>query len=158
MNTKIACSFVSLVIAVVIQSTAAWAEVSVKNAWIRSTTLSQKATGAFMTITSSEAASLVSATSPIAGKVELHEMQMEGGAMMRMRRVENINLPANKAVELGPGGYHVMLMELRQRLDEGKVVPLNLIISTPDGRRSEVAVQVPVAAITAESAPAHRHH
>lgn len=157
MSIKINCSFVALVASITIQSTAALAEVSVKNAWVRGTTPSQKASGAFMTIISSETATLVAATSPISGKVELHEMQVDG-AMMRMRRVENIDLPANKSVELAPGGYHLMLTELKHRLVEGKSVPLNLVIATQDGRRREITVQVPVAPITAETAPAHHHH
>lgn len=157
MSTKSKLCLASVVACLAVQSGVAWAELSVRNAWVRGTTPTQKASGAFMSIVSSEAASLISATSPIAGRVELHEMQTDGG-MMRMRRVDKIDLPARKVVDLGPSGYHVMLMDLRQRLVEGAAVPVTLIVTTPDGRRSEVSVSVTVAPITAQVAPSHHDH
>jgi copper(I)-binding protein len=93
-------------------SLSAQAQVSVKDAWVRATVPQQKATGAFMQLQSAQDAKLVSAQSPVAGVVEVHEMAMDGG-VMRMRAVPNLDLPAGKAIDLKPGGYHVMLMDLK---------------------------------------------
>ncbi|MEI8157805.1 MAG: copper chaperone PCu(A)C, partial [Burkholderiales bacterium] len=84
--------------------------VDVKDAWARATVPGQKATGAFMKLTAKEGTKLVAISSPVAGVGEVHEMKMEGD-VMKMRAVTGgLDLPAGKAVELKPGGYHVMLM------------------------------------------------
>jgi copper(I)-binding protein len=85
------------------------AQVTVKDPWVRATVPAQKATGAFMQITSAQDARLVEARSPVAGVVEVHEMVMEK-EVMKMRAIKGLDLPAGKTVELKPGGYHVMLM------------------------------------------------
>ena len=92
----------------------AFAQVTVKDPWVRATVSQQKATGAFMQITSAQDARLVEARSPVAGVVEVHEMTMEKD-VMKMRAVKGLDLPGGKSVELKPGGYHVMLMDPRQR-------------------------------------------
>lgn len=88
------------------------APVAAEGAWARASVPGQKATGAFMRLTASEATRLVRAESPAAGVTEVHEMKMEGD-VMKMRAVPALDLPAGKAVELKPGGYHVMLMDLK---------------------------------------------
>jgi copper(I)-binding protein len=106
----------------------------VTDPWVRGTVTGQKATGAFMQLKSPADAALVEAASPVAKIVEIHEMKMEGG-MMKMRAVEKLPLPAGKAVELKPGGYHVMLMDLVQPLNEGDTVPLKLTFEDKAGRK-----------------------
>ena len=70
--------------------------VEVKDAWARATVKGQMATGAFMTLTAKDGAKLVSATSPVAGVVEVHEMKMDGN-VMKMRAVQGgLDLPAGK--------------------------------------------------------------
>ena len=133
------------------------ADVKVDGPWVRGTVAGQKATGAFMAITASDGAALVSASSPLAGVVELHTMSMDDG-VMRMRPVPKIDLPAGKAVELKPGGYHVMLMALKAPLKEGDAVPVTLTFKDKDGRESAVVVNAPVKALTAPPAPAHAKH
>jgi len=93
----------------------------------RATPAGAKVAGAFMTIqnTGTTADRLVSAASPVAGVVELHEMAMEGN-VMKMRAVPGIEIPAGGKAELKPGGYHVMLMDLKGPLVEGKDIPLTL--------------------------------
>jgi copper(I)-binding protein len=81
-------------------SLAAQAQVTVKDAWVRATVPQQKATGAFMQLQSAQDAKLLSAQSPVAGVVEVHEMAMDGG-VMKMRAVPSLALPAGKAVEDG---------------------------------------------------------
>lgn len=124
----------------------AHAEVTVAEPWVRATVAQQKATGAFMTLTSIADARLVSASSPAAGVVEVHEMAMEGD-VMKMRAVPAVNLPAGKAVDLKPGGYHIMLMGLKQPLKAGETVPVTLVIEGKDQKRETIEVQAPVRAL-----------
>ena len=127
---------------------AALAQTTVKDPWVRSTVAEQKATGAFMQITSASGGRLVSASSPAAGVVEIHEMAMDGNTM-RMRAVPALDLPAGKAVELKPGGYHVMLMDLKAPLAAGASVDLNLVVEGKDGKRETLALKAPVRALGA---------
>ena len=91
------------------------AAVKVEGAWARASVPGQKGTGAFMKLTAKDGAKLVGASSPAAGVTEVHEMKMEGD-VMKMRAVPALELPAGKPVELKPGGYHVMLLDLKAPL------------------------------------------
>ncbi|MCG7920662.1 MAG: copper chaperone PCu(A)C [Candidatus Thiodiazotropha lotti] len=82
---------------------------------------------------------LVSASSSAAEVVELHTHTMEDG-MMRMRKVEKIDLPAEQKISLKPGGLHVMLIGLKQKLVPGEKIGLTL--SFDDG--SELKLDAPV--------------
>lgn len=120
--------------------------VEVKDAWVRSTVQGQQGTGAFMNITAKDAATLVGASSPVAGVVEVHEMKMEGD-VMKMRAVPSLDLPAGQTVQLKPGGYHVMMMDLKQTLPKGSTVPLILRFKDAKGAESQVELKVPVSAM-----------
>lgn len=133
------------------------AAVSVQDPWVRGTVAQQKASGAFMTITSPVAGRLVSASSPVAGVTEIHEMTMDG-QVMRMRAVDGLDLPAGRAVQLKPGGYHVMLMELRQPLKAGETVPITLVIERAGGAKESVRVDAPVRPLAASAAPMEHKH
>ena len=124
------------------------AQVAVTDAWVRGTVPGQKATGAFMQLTSLSDMTLVGAASPAAKVVEIHEMKQEGG-MMKMSAVNRVALPANKTVELKPGGYHIMMMDLAQPLREGDTVPLTLTFEDKAGKKQMVEVKAPVRALTA---------
>lgn len=150
-------------IAATIISSSAWAQapvdVSVTNAWARATVPQQKATGAFMQIKSNADARIVEVKSKVAGTAEIHEMKMDGD-VMRMRAVPSLALPAGRAVDLAPGGYHVMLTELKEQLKAGDSIALTMTVETADGKRRDVELQVPVRALgAAASAPqgAHKH-
>jgi len=121
----------------------ALAQVTVGEPWVRATVAAQKATGAFMTLTSAQGAKLVGVSSPAAGVVEVHEMKMVDD-VMRMRQITSLDLPAGKPVTLSPGGYHLMLLELKQPLKEGGTVPLTLEIETAHKVRSKIVVDAPV--------------
>jgi copper(I)-binding protein len=99
----------------------ALAQVTVTDAWVRGTVPGQKGTGAYMQLTSAADMTLIGVASPAAKVAEIHEMAQDGN-MMRMRAVDQLALPAGKAVALKPGGYHVMLMDLAHPLKEGDVV------------------------------------
>lgn len=131
---------------------AAQAQVQVQDPWVRGMVETQSVTGAFMRLTSAQAAKLVGVSTPAAGATEIHRSSMEGG-VMRMRPVESIELPAGQAVELKPGGYHVMMMQVSPALKEGQTIPLTLVIET-GGKRESLTVQVPVKGL---AGPGHRH-
>lgn len=127
--------------------------VDIKDAWVRTSVQGQKATGAFMKLTAKEGAKLVAASSPVAGVVELHEMKMEGD-VMKMRAVQGgLDLPAGKTVELKPGGYHIMLLDLKAALPKDSTVPLTLVFKDAKGVESRVEVKAPVTT-AAPGAPA----
>jgi len=114
--------------ALIIATFPVMAQVTVKDPWVRATVSQQKATGAFMEITSAQDARLIEVKSAVAGIIEIHEMTMDKD-VMKMRALPNgIDLPAGKAVELKPGGYHVMLMDLKQQMKEGNTVPAMLVV------------------------------
>lgn len=129
--------------------------VDVKGAWVRAAVPGQSGTGAFMSITVKDGGKLVGVSSPVAGVAEVHEMKMEGD-VMRMRAVPALDLPAGKTVQLKPGGYHVMLMELKQALPKGSTVPLTLTLRDAKGQESKLEVKLPVSATApGGAAPAH---
>lgn len=135
--------------------------VTVTTPWVRATATQQKATGAFMQLKAAADARLVEVRSATAGVVEIHEMAMEGD-MMKMRAVTGLDLPAGKLVELKPGGYHVMLMDLKQPIKAGDAVPLTLVVETRDKKRETIEVsataQAMGAAMPAKGHDGKHHH
>ena len=116
----------------------------VQDAWVRATVPGQRATGAFMTLTAREGATLVGASSAVAGVTQVHEMRLEAG-VMKMRAVTGgLDLPAGLAVELKPGGYHVMLMDLKAPLEVGTIVALTLLFTNAAGQPNKLELQLPV--------------
>lgn len=136
------------------------APVKVDKAWARATVQGQKGTGAFMSITASEGTKLVGLSTPVAGVAEVHEMKMEGD-VMKMRAVPGgLDLPAGNTVELKPGGYHVMLMDLKATLPKDSTIPLTLTFKNAKGEQSQVELKVPVATTapgTAAAPATHKH-
>ena len=155
MKTILKTSVASMLL---VLGTAAWAQaVDVQGAWARATVQGQKATGAFMKLTAKEGAKLVSASSPVAGVVEVHVMKMEGD-VMKMRAVQGgLELPAGKAVELKPGGYHVMLMDLKTPLVKDTSVPLTLVFKDAKGVETKTELKLPVATAAPGGAAAMDH-
>ena len=133
------------------------AQITVKDAWVRATVAQQKATGAFMQISSVADAKLVEAKSPAAGTVEIHEMKMDNN-VMKMRAVADVALPAGKTVELKPGGYHVMMMDLKAQVKEGDTVPLTLVFEGKDKKRETVEVKAVVKSLTGSAAKSEMSH
>ena len=128
-------------------SSGALAQVLVSDPWMRATVPAQKSAGAFMRVQSATPARVVGVRTPVAETAELHEMRMQGQTM-RMNAVGSIDLPAGQAVNLAPGGYHVMLFGLKRQLKEGESVPMTLVVEEAGKKRSEVSVAVAVKPIT----------
>jgi copper(I)-binding protein len=116
--------------------------VTVTDAWARATVQGQKATGAFMKITAKDNAKLVGVSSPVAGIAEIHEMKMDKDVMKMAALPNGLDLPAGKAVELKPGSYHVMLMDLKAPLSKDTTVPLTLMLQDAKGVKSNVELKV----------------
>ena len=124
-------------------TSSAWAQVKVDKAWARATVQGQQATGAFMTLTATQATQLVAVSTPVAGVAEIHEMKMDAG-VMKMRALPALNLPAQQAVELKPGGFHLMLMDLKAPLSKDASVALTLTFRDAKGVQSQQQISVPV--------------
>jgi periplasmic copper chaperone A len=104
-------------------STAFAADIALDGPWSRATPGGAQVAGGFMTIRNagSVADRLVSGKADVAGRVEIHEMTMVDG-VMKMRPITGLEVPAGKAVELKPGGYHVMFLDLKQPLKAGDTI------------------------------------
>lgn len=128
-------------------ASAAQAQVSVTNAWIRATVPQQKTAGVFMQLRAAGDARLVEVKTAVAGHAEIHQMQMQGQTM-RMHAVAGIDLPAGRTVDLAAGGYHVMLFDLKRQLKDGDSVPLTLVVEGAGRKRQDLQVAVPVKPLT----------
>lgn len=147
----------TLSMSLTLASLASIAQVTVSEPWVRATVPQQKATGAFMKLQSAQDAKLISAKSVVAGVVEVHEMAMDAG-VMKMRAVDGLALPMGKAVDLKPGGYHVMLMDLKSQLKEGDAVPLTLTFETKDGKRQTMEVKATARNMSTPAQSSHGAH
>jgi copper(I)-binding protein len=130
--------------------------VTVTDAWARATVQGQKATGAFMKITAKDNAKLIGVSSPVAGVAEIHEMKMDKDVMKMAALPNGLDLPAGKAVELKPGGYHVMLMDLKAPLAKDSTIPLRLTVQDAKGVKSTVELKLWVG-MQAPAMPSHDH-
>jgi copper(I)-binding protein len=123
------------------------AQTRVDDAWVRATVPAQSASGAFMTVTADSDSKLLSVASPVAKDVQIHEMTMKN-EVMSMGPVKSVDLPAGKAVNFDPNGYHIMLMGLTGQLKEGESVPLTLTVEDAKGEKQTIEVQAAVRSLT----------
>jgi copper(I)-binding protein len=130
----------AFLIAASLLATAAHAQVTVDKPWVRTTVAQQTTSAGYLTITSVQGGKLVSASSPVAAAVDVHEMKMEGD-LMKMRMVDALPLPAGQAVEFKPNGYHLMMTGLKAPLKAGDVVPIKLVVEDAKGQRQTVDVK-----------------
>lgn len=148
----------ALAASLLVSSLTAAQTVAITNPWVRATVQGQKATGAFMTVTSKENAKLVAVSSPVAGIVEIHEMKMDKDVMKMAALPSGLDLPAGKPVDLKPGGYHIMLMDLKLPLNKDVVVPLTLTFQDYAGKKSQQVLQVPVTTMPPAGQGMGMHH
>ena len=100
----------------------------ITQAWSRATPTGAKVAGAYLTVENKGGVAdrLVGGSGDVAGRVEFHEMAMDGG-VMKMRPLDNgLVIEPGKTVKLAPGGYHMMLMDLKTQLKQGDQVPVTL--------------------------------
>ena len=149
-------AFGAVALALALAAAPADAQVKVENPWVRGAVPGQLSTGAFLDITSGKTAALVKAESPVAATVEVHAMEMKNN-LMTMREVPKIDLPAGKQVRLAPGGFHIMLMDLKQPVKNGETVPIRLTIEYPDKKRESIDVKAQVRGLGTSQEHQHKH-
>ena len=132
-------------------SSAAVAQQVVSDAWVRATVANQKATGMFASVTSAQGAKLVAASSDIAAVTQIHEMSMANGVMSMREVPGGLEIAKGKALELKPGGYHVMLLDLKRAPKVGETVTVTLTFEDANGQRNDLAVAAEVRSLSGKS-------
>lgn len=129
--------------------TATIGSIEVSEAWTRQTPPRARAGGAYARITNTgeEADVLIGGSAPFAGRVEIHEMAVTDGVMTMRELDDGLSIPPGETVELRPGSFHVMLLDINEPPVEGASVPVTLVFE----RAGEVTIDLPVAAIGATS-------
>lgn len=134
-------------------------DLTIERAWSRATPPAAKVGAGYLVVTNGgqSADRLTAASSPAAGRVEVHEMKMDGGVMRMRELAQGLALPPGAAVELKPGGFHLMLMDLRAPLAAGTTVPVTLVFE----HAGRVDIQLKVEPVTSRGpqpgAPASGH-
>ncbi len=144
-----------LTLSLILLATAALAQaqVTVQDAWVRGTVPMQQASGAFMQLSAAKDTRLIAAKSPVANVVEIHEMVMDNN-VMKMRQIPGLDIVPGRVLELKPGGYHVMLIELKQQLKGGDTVPITLVFEDIQTKKQFTQeVQAPVTALGGGNMP-----
>jgi hypothetical protein len=102
---------------------------SIEAPWARATPGGAKVAGGFMKITNNgkEPDRLIGGTVPFASRFEVHEMAVEGGIMKMRQLSKGLEIKPGETVELKPGGYHVMFMDLTSGLKEGEAMKGTLV-------------------------------
>lgn len=127
------------------------AALEIRNAWAAPTPNGVDVSAGYLTIVNGAAAddTLISASSARAGRVEIHEMSMDG-TVMRMARVERLTVSAGQTIALSPGSQHIMFYEVAQRFAMGERIPLTLRFE----HAGEISLELPVQ----RGAPQHSGH
>ena len=123
--------------------------------WSRATPGGAKIAGGFLTIENKGAAPdrLVGVAGDVAGRVEIHEMAMNNGVMTMRPLDKGLAIEPGKTVKLAPGGYHLMLMDLKNPLKQGEKVPLELQFE----KAGKVALSLDVQGVGAQAPAGHDH-
>jgi copper(I)-binding protein len=132
--------------------------------WSRATPKGAKVAAGYLTIknTGTDPDRLVSGTSPVAGKLEIHEMSMDKG-VMKMRPVpDGVEIKPGETVELKPGSFHIMMMDLKQQIERGKPFKASLTFQKAGPVEVEFTVvapgATPSATMPAGNMPADMHN
>lgn len=141
---KLLCSMLgaaSMVASIGTSSAQSKGDLEIEKPWARATAPGASVGGGYLVVRNKGAAGdrLVGVSSPASARVEIHEMAMEKD-VMRMREVKGVDVPAKKSVEFKPGGYHLMLVELKAPLKPGDKVPLTLRFEKAGEIKAELAV------------------
>ena len=113
--------------------------------WLRATPGGAKVAAGYLRVTNtgSEPDRLLSASMPLAGRGEVHEMSMQGGVMRMRQLAQGLIIDPGKSVELKPGGYHLMFLDMKGALKPGESVPVTLTFE----KAGTVTVTFPVGAV-----------
>jgi periplasmic copper chaperone A len=119
--------------------------VAVLDAWARANAPGQSVGAAYMTLLSAQDSTMVKVEADIAGTVEIHSMSMDNG-VMKMRMLEELPLAAGKTEKLAPGGFHLMLFDLKKPLTAGENIKLTLSFKDKAGKITQQIVSLPIKA------------
>ncbi|WP_099866132.1 copper chaperone PCu(A)C [Pararhizobium haloflavum] len=103
-------------------------DIAIGHPWTRATPPSATIGGGYLTLDNGGATTdrLVGGSSPVAERVEIHTMEIDGGVMKMRKLADGVEIPAGETVDLAPGGLHIMLIGLKQPIAEGDMVPVTL--------------------------------
>ena len=119
--------------------------VRVSDAWARASVLASRPVASYLTIESAVEDRLLGVTTPVAGHVMIHVVEKDGD-VSRMKHIETLEVPTGERITLAPGGMHLMLMGLQDKLSEGTTFPMTLSFENA----GEITVEVSVLGIAAE--------
>jgi periplasmic copper chaperone A len=128
----------------------------IKHPWARATPKGAAVGGGYMTIVNKGATAdrLVSFSSPVAGRFEIHEMQMNNGVMQMRPMANGIEIKPGATVEFKPGSYHLMFMQLKTPFEQGKNVKATLVFE----KAGTVEIEYAIEAIGASPGTGQRSH
>lgn len=131
--------------------------IHVEQPWARATAPQQTTGAAYVTLTSHGGDRLLGASSPASARAEVHATEMEGDVARMRELTDGLDLPAGHAVSLAPGGIHIMLVDLRERLKNGQMIRVQLRFQ----HAPPLELEVPVGPVGARGPNAHgagAHH
>ena len=117
--------------------------VAVIDGWARASVPGQSVGAAYMTFISADNSTFVRAETPIASSVEIHSMTMDNG-VMKMRMLPELQLKAGKEEKLAPGGFHLMLFDLKKQLKAGEQLELKLTFRDASGKITQQTLALPI--------------
>ena len=132
------------------------AQITIENPSVRAMPPGQPNTAAFMVMhnTDKEVVRLVKLTTSIAKKAEFHSHKKDEKGVMRMRKEAHVEIAANDSFTFQSGGYHIMLIGLKQPLKAGDIVPLTL----EDSNGNAYSFNLPVVSLVKKMDHSHHHH
>jgi periplasmic copper chaperone A len=146
MMTLIKRLFLFLAITLVITACEQNHGVAISDNWVRANAPGQSVGAAYMTLLSAQDSTMVKAEADVAGSVEIHSMKMEDG-VMKMRMLEALSLKAGQQEKLAPGGFHLMLFDLKKPLTAGESVTFTLHFKDAAGNESQQKITTPIKAV-----------
>jgi copper(I)-binding protein len=130
--------------------------VTIKDAWVRPMNPGQEVGAAYMTFLSAKDTTLISVESDVTKSVEIHNMSMENG-VMKMRMMDTLPLIANKPYKLAPGGFHLMLFDLKKPLIIGDEVTFSMTFKSKNKSEFKQNIKVMVQSSAKDSAKGSAH-
>ena len=127
----------------------------ITQAWSRATPSGAKVAGGYLTVENKGAAAdrLIGGSGDVAGRVEIHEMAVDNGVMKMRPLDKGLDIAPGKTVKLAPGGYHLMLMDLKSQLKQGDKVPVTLQFE----KAGKVTLSLDVQGVGAQAPAGHDH-
>ena len=143
MMSKIKCFLSFLTLSCLLTACEVNNKVAVIDSWARANAPGQTVGAAYMTFISAQDSTFVKAETTIASSVEIHSMKMSNG-VMKMRMLNELPLSAGKPEKLAPGGFHLMLFDLKKQLIAGENIDLTLTFKDNTGKLTQQQLVLPI--------------